>query len=70
MVAGERAAFNPERLALARRRRGLSKVALGEAVGLTSRRIADFENQGDPPPPATVENLASALRFPAEFFYR
>lgn len=69
-VAAEGPAFNPARLALARRRRGLSKVALGEAVGMTARRIADFENQGDPPPPATVEKLASALRFPAQFFYR
>ncbi len=62
--------FNPSRLALARRRRGLTKVALGHAVGLTARRIAAFENEGEAPPEATVKALADVLAFPVGFFYR
>lgn len=61
--------FSPARLTLARRRRGMSKVDLADAVSLTSRRISAFENQGDVPPPTTVEALAAALRFPTRFFY-
>ena len=62
--------FNPSRLTLARRRRGITKVDLATAVDLTARRIAQFENQGERPPTGTVEMLASALAFPVEFFYR
>lgn len=69
-VFAQRPPFSPARLTLARRRRGLSKVDLGNAVALTARRISAFENQGDVPPPTTVEALANALRFPVRFFYR
>ncbi len=62
--------FNPARLTLARRRRGLTKVALGHAVGLTARRIAAFENEGEAPPEATVKALADVLAFPMGFFYQ
>lgn len=62
--------FNPSRLRQARRRRGLTKVALGHAVGLTSRRIAEYENEGVDPPPATVAALARALGYPPAFFSR
>ncbi len=41
---------------------------MAEAVGLTPRRIAAFENEGETPPPATVEALANALAFPVAFF--
>jgi Zn-dependent peptidase ImmA (M78 family) len=60
--------FNPSRLKLARERRGFTKVALAEEVGLTPRRISSYENQGDPPPPSTIEQLAAALCFPTAFF--
>lgn len=62
--------FNPARLALARRREGLTKVELGRRVGLTARRIAAFENEGESPPKATVALLADRLEFPEEFFFR
>lgn len=62
--------FNPDRLVLARHRRGLTKVALAKAVELTSRRLAEFENEGVVPPAMTVERLASTLGFPVKFFYR
>lgn len=61
-------AFSPGRLTQARHRRGLTKSALAAAVDLTPRRIAAYENSGDTPPRSTLEGLASALRFPVEFF--
>lgn len=60
--------FNPERLALARRRRGLTKVELAELVGLSARRLAAFENEGEVPPDGTLASLANALDFPEVFF--
>jgi Zn-dependent peptidase ImmA (M78 family)/DNA-binding XRE family transcriptional regulator len=62
--------FNAARLRQARQRRGLTKVALGRAVGLTARRIAEYENEGVAPPPATVGALADALGFPPPFLLR
>lgn len=47
----------------------MSKVELADEVGLSARRIAAFENQGDVPPPSTIDGLASALRFPRSFFF-
>jgi Zn-dependent peptidase ImmA (M78 family)/DNA-binding XRE family transcriptional regulator len=64
------APFNPLRLRQARQRRGLTKVALGRAVGLTARRIAEYENEGVRPPASTVDGLARALGFPPAFFTR
>lgn len=48
----------------------MTKVVLAEHVGLTARRIAAFENEGELPPAATVAALADALTFPVGFFYR
>lgn len=62
--------FEPSRLTLARQRRGLTKVALAQAVGLTPRRISAFENEGEQPPASTVEALAKVLDFPSAFFSR
>jgi Zn-dependent peptidase ImmA (M78 family)/transcriptional regulator with XRE-family HTH domain len=62
--------FSAARLTLARKRRGLSKVALAERVDLTSRRLASYENEGDTPPDDTIVKLAAALDFPIAFFMR
>jgi Zn-dependent peptidase ImmA (M78 family) len=48
----------------------MTKTTLAKAVGLTPRRIADYENYGDPPPPETLAELATALEFPVEYFNR
>ncbi len=60
-------AFNPARLDLARRRRGLSKSELAEAVELSSRMITAYERGEKKPAPRTMLRLADVLGFPAEF---
>ena len=62
--------FVPSRLTQARQRAGLTKEALAKKVGLTARRIAQFENEDSVPPEATMSALAAAVGFPAEFFMR
>ena len=56
--------FNPSRLALARTRRGLSKSSLASAANLSVRSISAFERGEKEPSIATLERLATLLRFP------
>jgi Zn-dependent peptidase ImmA (M78 family) len=60
--------FNYTRVDLARRRRGMTKTALADAVGLSTRMLAKYE-QGSEPTALTVQRLAATLAFPVEFFY-
>lgn len=60
--------FNPGRLALARRRRGLTKKALADAARLSVKSVSDFENARSVPAEESIVALAHALRFPVEFF--
>ena len=60
--------FNPSRLTLARKRRGLTKVALGSRAGLTARSLSEFESGRQDPSVETLNRIASALRFPVAFF--
>jgi len=70
-VAGEATmVFNPSRLALARRRRGLTKRELAEAAQLSERSIVAYESGATVPTDATVEQLARALAFPVAFLHR
>jgi Zn-dependent peptidase ImmA (M78 family)/DNA-binding XRE family transcriptional regulator len=62
--------FNPARLTLARRRRGMTKVDLGYTVDLSSRWIAAYERKEAEPPPETLARLADVLRVPPEFFFQ
>lgn len=61
--------FNNTRFALARKRRGLTKRALAKEVGVTDRSITAYESGQTIPESQTVEKIASALRFPVEFFF-
>lgn len=61
--------FNNTRFALARKRRGLTKRALAKEVGVTDRSITAYESGQTVPENQTVEKIASALRFPVEFFF-
>lgn len=60
--------FNPARLTLARQSLGWTKIKLADEIDVTPRRLADYENRGDPPPPETLAALAKALRVPEAFF--
>lgn len=62
--------FNPSRLALARRRRGLTKSALATAADVSIRTLIGYESGLQDPTEATLVCLAGALRFPLEFFSR
>jgi Zn-dependent peptidase ImmA (M78 family)/DNA-binding XRE family transcriptional regulator len=61
--------FNPTRLSLARRRRGFTKRRLADHTGMSERAIFGFECGDISPETDTVERLATALRFPAAFFF-
>lgn len=61
--------FNPARLALARRRRGLTKVQLAEKAGVALRGITAYERGTTEPLLERVQQLANALEFPVSFFH-
>jgi Zn-dependent peptidase ImmA (M78 family)/DNA-binding XRE family transcriptional regulator len=61
--------FNPSRLVLARKRRGLSKIALAQATKIALRSIAYYESGDIRPSDETAQSLAVALQFPVTFFY-
>lgn len=58
----------PSRVGLARRRRGLTKTALAQAIGVSSRSISAFEAGEMRPSEETLEKLSAALGFPQAFF--
>jgi Zn-dependent peptidase ImmA (M78 family)/DNA-binding XRE family transcriptional regulator len=60
--------FTPSRLSLARRRRGLTKVQLARASGLTVKSITSYEAEKTDPLPDTVRRLADTLGFSVSFF--
>ncbi|MYC32143.1 MAG: ImmA/IrrE family metallo-endopeptidase [Chloroflexi bacterium] len=62
-------AFNPTRLDLARRRRGLTKIALAEAAGISQVSLFTYSARTRAPEPETLNRLADVLHFPPEFFF-
>jgi Zn-dependent peptidase ImmA (M78 family) len=62
------AEFNPKRLSLARRRRGLTKTKLAELVGLEVRSITGYESGEFRPEKDRLQGLADQLDFPVHFF--
>src|SRR5262245_19682146 len=62
--------FNPTRLAIARKRRQLTKKELAFKAGVSQLTLTRIEN-GDTNDPSeeTVAALASALAYPVGFFY-
>lgn len=60
--------LTPERIQLARMRRGLTKSQLARAIGVTPRSITTYETDGAPA--ATAGALAEALEFPIAYFTR
>lgn len=60
--------LNPHRIALARRRRGLTKTDLAVRLGVNPRTVGSYEKSGAPL--ARSAELAEYLSFPAQFFAR
>ena len=61
--------FNPTRLDLARRRRGLTKIALAEAARISPVSLFTYNAHTRAPEPETLNRLADVLHFPPEFFF-
>jgi Zn-dependent peptidase ImmA (M78 family)/DNA-binding XRE family transcriptional regulator len=61
--------FNPSRLVMARKRRGLSKTALAAASKISVRSLGYYESGEVEPSEEHQELLASALELPVEFFF-
>ncbi|MFT3855107.1 MAG: XRE family transcriptional regulator [Ilumatobacteraceae bacterium] len=61
--------FQPDRLALARRRRGLNFTRLAKLARMTPQTVSAYERGLREPPNDAVQSLATTLDFPVEFFY-
>ncbi|WKW11809.1 XRE family transcriptional regulator [Pseudogemmatithrix spongiicola] len=66
----ESRAFEPARLLLARRRRGLKRSQLAVLAGLKPRTLAAYELSEREPSDDALARLQNALGFPREFFFR
>jgi Zn-dependent peptidase ImmA (M78 family)/DNA-binding XRE family transcriptional regulator len=63
------AEFNPARLTLARRRRGLTKTKLAGLLGVEVRSITGYESDEFKPDRDRLTQLAEKLHFPVQFFF-
>lgn len=61
---------NPEMLALAREVRGLTQADLAEQVGVDQSQISRYERGVTSVSASELDNLADALAFPRDFFFR
>jgi Zn-dependent peptidase ImmA (M78 family)/transcriptional regulator with XRE-family HTH domain len=61
--------INPNRIELARRRRGLTKTKLAEGAGVSSRILTDYLSGRKTPSETTLDALAAMLEMPLAFFY-
>lgn len=59
--------FNPSRLDLARRRRGLTKKELAARAGVSTRVLTAYESNQKAPGQLTIVRLAKAVEFPVSF---
>lgn len=60
--------FNPIRLILARQRRGLTKKALADRAGLSSKIVSLYESGMSVPASDSLKTVADVLGFPVAFF--
>lgn len=61
--------FNPTRLVLARKRRGMSKSGLARSSNISLRALSYYESGERIPPDELLNSLAGTLEFPVEFFF-
>lgn len=60
--------FTPSRLTLARKRRAMTLVELGDRVGVSSQSISNYEHDRQQPTFQTLQKIAEVLDFPISFF--
>lgn len=60
--------LNPERIQVARMRRGLTKVELAQRLAVTPRTVTKYETNGAPA--SAAADIAAAVEFPVSFFQR
>lgn len=60
--------FNPSRLEIARKRRGMSHAALAQALGVQPRSLTGWK-AGITPTRSTIMAMVEVLRFPEAFFF-
>lgn len=63
------AEFNYSRLDLARKRRGLTKTALADEAGISTRSLTKYERGEQVPTATTITRFSQALDFPVSFFH-
>jgi len=61
--------FNPTRLTIARKRRGLTKIDFATRTGIPLRSFKAYELGEYPPPDDVLAKFASVSGFPLEFFF-
>ena len=61
--------FNPNRLSVARKRKGLTKTELARRAKIDLRSVTAYEAGVYPPKLETAESLAEATNFPIAFLY-
>jgi Zn-dependent peptidase ImmA (M78 family) len=61
--------FNPSRLTIARKRRGLTKIEFATRSGVPLRSFKAYELGEYPPPDDVLAKFVSVSGFPAEFFF-
>jgi Zn-dependent peptidase ImmA (M78 family) len=61
--------FQPARLSLARRRRGIGKGTLGTMAGMSARIITRYESGRNTPSTGALARIAEVLNFPVAFFF-
>jgi Zn-dependent peptidase ImmA (M78 family)/DNA-binding XRE family transcriptional regulator len=60
--------FNPNRLTVARKRRGFTMTRLAQLLGVELRTVSAYESGEFAPSEATLEKIAQELNFPISFF--
>jgi Zn-dependent peptidase ImmA (M78 family)/DNA-binding XRE family transcriptional regulator len=62
-------AFNPSRLTLARKRRGMAKLTLAGLIGVDRKTVHSYEAGITIPEDEAMSQIVRALEFPREFFF-
>lgn len=59
--------LNPSRLTLARKRKGLTKLAFASKIGVDRKTLHAYESGSTVPSEATISNILAVLEFPKDF---